>query len=188
LLVVGAAVGVLWSVWSGPQQRAFVGDGQVIARGKLYPFDEVETMAAADGRYAAIVAGVGLVAALVAWIYRAANRGPLVVLALLIGGLGGAALTWFTGYLSGGGTYSGKPGTTIDHLPLTLHMRGLLLIEPAVALLLYGLLVAFAAHDDLGRTDPVRDRLSVRAGEHAEYRGGHRDGPGAPQEGGFPSQ
>lgn len=188
LLLVGAAVGVVWSTWSGPQQRAFVGDGQVIARGRIYPFDEVETMAAADGRYAAIVAALGLVAALVAWTYRAANRGPLVVSALLVGGLGGAALTWFTGYLTGGGTYDGKPGTTIDHLPLTLHMPGLVLVEPAVALLLYGLMVAFAARDDLGRADPVRHRVSVRARQHAEYRGGHRDGPGAPQQGGLPPQ
>jgi hypothetical protein len=188
LLVVGAAVGPAWAAWSGPQQRAFVGDGQVIARGKLYPFDEVETMAAADGRYAVIVAAVGLVAALVAWIYRAGNRGPLAVMALLLGGLGGAALTWFTGYLTGGGSYDGQPGTTIKHLPLTLHMPGLLLVEPALGLLLYGLLVAFAARDDLGRPDPVRYRVSVRAGQHAEHRGGHRDGPGAPQQGGFPSQ
>jgi hypothetical protein len=188
LLVVGAAVGVAWSAWSGPQQKAFIGDGQVIARGRLYPLGENETMVAADGRYAAIVAGVGLIAALVAWINRAANRGPLLVLALLLGGLGGATLTWFSGYLTGGGSYDGKPGTTIDRLPLTLHMPGLLLVEPAVALLLYGLMVAFAARDDLGRADPVRDRVSVGTGQHAQYGGRHGDAPGVPQQGGFPPQ
>jgi hypothetical protein len=188
LLVVGAAAGLAWSAWSGPQQKAFIGDGRVIARGRLYPLGETEKMVAADGRYAAIVAAVGLLAALVAWTSRAANRGPLVVLALLIGGLGGSALTWLTGYLTGGGSYAGKPGTTIDRLPLTLHMPGLLLVEPAVALLLYGLMVAFAARDDLGRADPVRDRLSVRSGQHAQHGWRDGDAPRPPQQGGFAPQ
>ena len=172
LAVLGAALGPLWSAWSGAQQRAYV-----VAPGQLYPFDEVETRAAADGRFLAIVAGVGLLAGLVAWLFRAAHRGPLVLVALGVGGVAGSALTWWTGYLTGGGTYHGAPRTVIHRLPLTLHMPGLLFVEPAVAILLYGLFVAFAAHDDLGRPDPVRQRLLVRAHDQPQY--GWRDGDGA---------
>jgi hypothetical protein len=183
LAALGALLGPVWAVWSGSQQRAFV-----LAPGKLYPYDEVETMAAADGRYLVIVVAVGVLATLVVWYGRAGNRGSLVLLALCAGGLSGAALTWWVGYLAGGGSYQGKQGTTIPHLPLTLHMHGLLLVEPAVAALVYGLFTAFATHDDLGRPDRVRDALSVDAAGDAQHGGGDRDTAGALQQGNLPPQ
>jgi hypothetical protein len=183
LAVLGAGLGLLWAWWSGPQQRAFV-----IAPGKLYPFDEVETMGASDGRYLALVAAAGLVAGVVVWAWRRHNRGPVALLALCIGGLAGAALTAWVGHLTGGGTFDGRAGTTIAHLPLSLHMRGLLFAEPALSALLYGLFVAFAARDDLGRPDPVRDQISVGAGDHPQHGGGYGDAPGALQQGDFPPQ
>jgi hypothetical protein len=183
LIALGALLGLLWEVWSGPQQRAYV-----IGPGKLYPFDEVETMAAADGRYLVIVAATGLVAALLAWAVRAGNRGPLVLLALCVGGFVGAILTAWIGHLVGGGSLHGKTGTTIAHLPLSLHMRGLVFVEPAVAALVYGLFVAFAARDDLGREDPIRARVSVRAGDDAQDGGGYGDAAGALQQRDLPSQ
>lgn len=182
LVVIGALLGLVWSAWSGAQQSAYV-----IAPGELYPYQEVETMAAADGRYLVIVASVGVVAALVAWFAAKGHRGPLVVSALVVGGLAGAALTWWVGYLSGGGTYHGAPGSTIVRLPLTLHMPGLLLVQPAIATLLYGLFVAFAARDDLGRPDPVHDRLSVRAGSEPQHGGGDGDRPGPLEQREFPA-
>lgn len=183
LAALGALLGVIWAWWSGPQQRAYV-----IAPGKLYPFDEAETMGAADGRYLVLVAATGLVAALLLWTWRRQNRGPLVVLALGIGGVAGAALTAWVGHLTGGGTFDGRAGTTIAHLPLSLHMRGLLFAEPALAALVYGLVVAFTARDDLGRPDPVRDAASVRAGDHPQYRGGYRDAAGPLQQRDLPPQ
>jgi hypothetical protein len=183
LAVVGALLGLVWSAWSGPQQRAFV-----IAPGKLFPYDEVETMAAADGRYLLLVGVSGLAAGAVLWLRRRANRGPLTVLALAAGGLLGAALTWWIGYLSGGGTYDGRKGTTIAHLPLTVHLHGLLFVEPALATLVYGILTAFAVRDDLGRHDPVRARLSVQSGQQPQD--GRRDGdaPRALEQGDLPPQ
>jgi hypothetical protein len=181
LCAAGALLGVVWSAWSGAQQRAFVlPDG-------LYPYDEVETMAAADSRYLLLVGVVGLLAALLVW-RRRGVRGPAMLVALCLGGLGGAALTWWIGYLTGGGSYAGKVGTTIRHLPLTLHMRGLLFVEPALAALVYGVLVAFAARDDLGRPDPVRARLSVPARHEAEHGWRHSDAASALQQGEFPAQ
>lgn len=179
---VGALLGFAWSSWAGPQQRAFV-----IAPGQLYPFDEVETMARSDGRYLVIVAAVGLVAGLALWLRRPVGRGPVAVLALLVGGLLGAALTAWVGHLTGGGTTDGKAGTTIAHLTLSLRMRGLLLVEPALAILVYGLFTAFAVRDDLGRADPVRDRLSVQAGQQPEHGWGDRDAAGPLQQGDLPA-
>jgi hypothetical protein len=210
LAAVGAVLGVVWSAWSGPQQRAYV-----IAPGALYPYDEVETMAAADGRYLVLVASAGFVAALVLWFGRAANRGPTVATGLAAGGLAGAALTWWVGHLTGGGTYAGKAQQTIPHLPLTLHLRGLLLVQPALACLVYGVLAAFAARDDLGHPDhghpdhpghpdhgghpednahpddpaaAFAAARSVQAGGQPQDGRGHGDAPGALQQGDLPSQ
>jgi hypothetical protein len=183
LTVLGALFGLVWEAWSGPQQRAYV-----IGPGKLYPFDEVETMAGADGRYLVIVAASGLAAALLAWFARPGNRGPLVLLGLCAGGFLGAVLTAWVGHLVSGGSVHGKTGSTIPHLPLSLHMRGLTLVEPAIIALVYGMFVAFAARDDLGRADPVRERVSVRAGDDAQYAWGYGDAPGALQQRDLPPQ
>jgi hypothetical protein len=172
LALLGVVLGFVWSAWSGPQQRAYV-----IGPGKLYPFDEVETMAAADGRYLVLVAVAGIVAGVAAWGALRAHRGPLVAAALAAGGLAGAALTWWIGYLSGGGTYDGRTGSIIAHLPLSLRMHGLLFLEPALALLGYGLLAAFAVRDDLGRPE-APGSSSVQGGGHAYGRRGHGDAPG----------
>lgn len=178
LAAVGAVLGLVWAWWSGPQQRAYV-----IAPGRLYPFDEVETMAGADGRYLVLVGVTGLIAGAVLYWWRREVRGPLAAFALGIGGLAGAALTWWVGYLAGGGTYDGAAKSIIKHLPLSLHMHGLLLIEPAFAVLVYGMSAAFAVNDDLGRPDPRRERLLVGRRSYPEYGGGDGDAAGAPQQG-----
>ena len=183
LAVAGAVLGAVWSWWSGPQQRAYV-----IAPGKLYPFDEVETMAAADGRYFVLVAVAGLLAGGLLYWRWPANRGPLPALALGLGGLAGAALTWWVGYLTGGGTYDGAAKTIISHLPLSLRMHGLLFVEPAFALLVYGVCTAFAVQDDLGRPDLLREWLLIGRVHDAQYGGGDGDAAGAPQQGDLASQ
>ena len=186
LAALGAALGAAWQVWSPP------GPFGIIYGNGTQP-DETETFAAADGRFAIIVGGVGLIAGIAVWLMRRV-RGPYVVLALGAGGIGGAALTWWVGHLIRGKAHtfacyppSGKAACT-DHLPLTLHMVGLLYLEPAVAILVYGLLVAFAHHDDLGRPDPMRDRLLVRAADHRDDGWGYGDGARVPEQRDFPTQ
>lgn len=186
LAALGAALGAVWQSWSPPGPFGIIyGDG-------TQP-DETETFAAADGRFAIIVGGVGLIAGIVVWLVRRA-RGPYVVLALGAGGIGGAALTWWVGHLIRGTAHtfacyppSGKAACT-DHLPLTLHMVGLLYLEPAVAILVYGLLVAFAHHDDLGRPDPMRERLLVRAADHRDDGWGYGDGARVSEQRDLPAQ
>jgi len=163
LLVVGAALGPLWAWWSPPGPAAVL-----YPHGAVLP-DESEAWIGADGRFLVIVAAVGLLAALVTWFGRPANRGAITAAALGVGAIGGSLLMDLTGSLSGGGDGDGKyrvqlvDGTVRPYskqLPLWVHTTGLLLVEAVVAVLVYGLLVAFAARDDLGRPDPVRDRAA----------------------------
>jgi hypothetical protein len=149
LWVLGALLGLVWQYWSPPGPAGFV-----LAPRQIQP-DETEAFVAGDGRYAVLVVATGLVAGLLVWFARLA-RGSVAVLALAVGGLGGATLTEFVGHWSGGGTASGRVDSVIAHLPLSLHMSGLRYVEAAAALLAYGLCVSFAADDDLGRPDPVR--------------------------------
>lgn len=151
LAVVGALLGVVWQWWSPPGPL-----GYVVAAGAVQP-DETEAFIASDGRYAALVAGVGLIAALVVWRLKAV-RGPVVVAALCVGGLAGALLTAAVGHWLAGGTADGPKGTILHELPLSVHIHGLLLLEAGVAVLGYTLLTSFAAADDLGRPDPYGPR------------------------------
>jgi hypothetical protein len=183
LAALGALLGLVWMAWSPAQPKAFV-----YAPGKSFAYEESEAWVATDGRFLVLTGAVGLLAALLAWL-RVRNRGPLVLLALIAGGLGGAYLTRYVGYLAGGGHYTGTVNTIIEHLPVSLHTPGLVFVEPAVAALVYGMLVAFATHDDLGRPDPVRDSLVlVGPGDHPQYGWGDRDATGALQQGDLPPQ
>lgn len=177
LAVLGALLGFVWERWSPAGPRGFV-----IAPHAVQP-DETESFVAADGRFAVICAAVGLVAGLTAWLRRSA-RGPVTAIALAVGGLAGAGLTDLVGHLRAGGSADGKTQAVIPELPLWVHMHGLLVLEATVAVLVYGLCVAFAAADDLGRAEPQ----SVRAGDQPEFGGSDRDAPGAYQQPYLPPQ
>ena len=186
LAVVGAVLGIVWQAWSPP------GPFGIIYGNGTQP-DETETWAAADGRFGLIVAVVGLAAGVAAWLLRRV-RGPYVVLALGAGGIAGALLTEWIGHLLRGAAHTfacyppGGRAACTQHLALDLHMAGLRYVEPALAILVYGLLVAFAHHDDLGRPDPVREQLSVQPADEPEHGWGYGDRPGVPQQGEFPTQ
>lgn len=149
LAAVGALLGVVWQWWSPPGPLGFV-----VAAGAIQP-DETEAFVAADGRFAVLCGAVGLVAGFVVW-RRRGLRGPVAVLSLALGGLVGALLTLGVGHLLAGGSAEGAPNTLLRELPLTVHMRGLLLLEAGLAVLVYIVLASFAAADDLGRPDPDR--------------------------------
>jgi hypothetical protein len=209
LAAVGALLGLVWEVWTPARPPA-----EVLGNGKFIP-DETEAFIAGDGRFLALTAAVGLVAALGAWRLRPANRGVAVAAGLLVGSLVGALLTEVVGHATGGGSAtgsvvnsaSGQQFRLTHHLPLSLHLGGLVVIEAAVAMLVYGLLVAFAVHDDLGRPDPVRDAVlaartqasavpapapygpaSVDAGGYPQDGGGYGDAAGPAQQRDLPPQ
>ncbi|HEV7192834.1 MAG TPA: hypothetical protein VGN35_06450 [Jatrophihabitantaceae bacterium] len=173
LAVLGVLLGLVWIWWSPPRPVGFV-----VAPHAVQP-DETEAFAAGDGRFAALTALAGVGGAIVVWYIRRL-RGPLAVIALGLGGLIGAWLTEAIGHALGGGSSTGGTQTLITHLPLQLHMGGLRLIEAAIAVLGYGLFVAFAASDDLDVDDPQSH--SVRLGGQPQDGWGHRDAPGALQQ------
>jgi hypothetical protein len=178
LAVLGALLGVLWQWWSPPGPL-----GYVVAPHQIQP-DETEAFIAGDGRFAVICAGAGLLAGLAAW-FRTSTRGPVMALALGIGGLLGSYLTGVVGHALAGGTGNGKANTLLQHLPLTVHMRGLYLLEATVAVLVYGVCASFAADDDLGRPEP---KTSVGVWDEMEHVRGDRDAAGALQQPYFPPQ
>lgn len=181
LAAVGCLLGPVWSWWSPPGPL-----GERIPAGIIA--DETEAFIAADGRFAVLTVGVGVLAAVLAWFVRSA-RGPWMVAALGLGGVVGALLTDVVGRAvrGGGNTVPVAAGVgRIAHLPLQVHATGLLLLEGAAAALVYGLCVAFTASDDLGRADPVRD--SVRRAGQPDDRGGDGDTAGALQQGDFAPQ
>jgi Protein of unknown function (DUF2567) len=177
LAVLGAVLGVLWQWWSPPGPL-----GYVVAPRAIQPA-ESEAFIAADGRFALICASTGLVAGLAAWSHKP-SRGPVTALALAVGGMLGSLLTDLVGHLLGGGSSDGKQGTILHELPLSVHMRGLLLLEAALAVLVYGLCVSFAAADDLGRPD----KPSVRVADEMQFGAGDRNAAGAVQQQYFPPQ
>lgn len=178
LAVIGALLGVLWQWWSPPGPL-----GYVVAPGAIQP-DETEAFIAGDGRFAVICASAGLLAGLLAW-FRTSTRGPVMALALGVGALLGSLLTGVVGNALAGGTGGGKTNTLLQHLPLSVHMRGLFLLEATVAVLVYGVCASFAAEDDLGRPEP---RRSVGVWDQVEHVGGHRDAAGALQQPYLPPQ
>lgn len=152
LAAVGAALGPLWIWWSpaGPL-------GLVVAKSSVQ-VDETETFAAVDGRFAVLTGIVGIVAGFVVWSVRN-RRGPVLAASLAVGGLVGALCTEGVGRLIDTGTDSAPVNTVIRHLPLAVHATALRLLEPLLALLVYSVLTAFAADDDLGRPGAVPDSL-----------------------------
>lgn len=146
LALVGAVAGLVWAAWSPAGPRALV-----VQPGAYIP-EENEKFVAADGRYLVIVAALAIAATLVTW-FLPRTRGVLVFCGLVVGTGAMSLVAEGVGQLAGGGTYHGRANTVIAQLPLTVHARGLFFVGPALASLLYGLLVAFAVRDDLGRDD-----------------------------------
>ncbi|HEY8302068.1 MAG TPA: hypothetical protein VIG48_09225 [Jatrophihabitans sp.] len=185
LAVLGALLGPVWAAWSPPGPI-----GIQLTQG-VQP-DETEAWAAGDGRYALIAIVLGVLAAVLAWylpVLRRA-RGPYIAAGLAVGALAGAALTDLVGWAvrGDGPSYHCGAGTCIAHLPLTVHMHGLWFLEAFIAVLGYGLFVAFAVADDLGRPDhrPVRSTepasaVSVGPQHQPQDGGRHGDAAGVPQ-------
>jgi hypothetical protein len=189
LAVVGALLGFVWQAWAPPGPA-----GAVLPKG--IQADETEAFVSGDGKFALIVLIVGLIAGTAAFLAPALRRarGPYVALGLAVGGFVGAALTEWVGYLVRGSGKSfactASSGHCIDHLPLTVHMHALLLVEAILAVLVYSLFVAFAVDDDLGRPDPNRpvpEQPDASIGAEPAMQqfpaGGY--GPGPAQQGDF---
>jgi hypothetical protein len=188
MVVLGALLGIVWAWWSPP-----VPEGVHLHGGLLR--QESEAFMAADARFVLLTSVVGLGIGIAAWFVRAA-RGPTMVIGLAVGGLLGAYSTAVIGTAVGGGTDDAPIGTAIAHLELHVQATGGYYIEAALAVVMYSLLVAFAADDDLGRPDPARAAAHARRQPAAlaaaqggvEDARGHGDAAGATQQHDFAPQ
>jgi hypothetical protein len=147
LAVVGAALAPLW-VHLAPR-LAF----RVDQPGRALPVvPEAEEYIGADGRFVFLTLAVGLLAAAGCWLVRR-SRGPLVLLALAVGGLLGAVITWRLGMRLGAGYQPAdlRQVGKIIYQPLTLRATSALVVEPVAAVLGYLLAVGFTARNDLGQ-------------------------------------
>jgi Protein of unknown function (DUF2567) len=142
LAAAGALLGLLWQQIS-PRTQGFV---YVPPHGIIA--EENESLVATDGRFVLLTCAAGIVAAVAAWSRRSA-RGPAAALALAAGGLLGALLTDRVAHATGGGHDGGTLNEVIT-LSVRVHARGLLFLEPAVALLVYAACALFSRRDDLG--------------------------------------
>lgn len=175
MTVAGFLLGLVWGWWSPPGPAALIYPG-----GAFQP-DETESFIAGDGRYATIALAAGIAWALVVWFAKLA-RGVTAQVSVGLGGMGAAVAMAVAGRWTGGGSADGAVGSVIAHLPLGVHMRGLLFVQAAAAVLVYGMCASFAVRDDLGRPEPGFAGADVQL----QYAGGYGDGPDGLEQPRFP--
>jgi hypothetical protein len=149
LAALGVLVGLLWAVLSPRLEFRVVRPDYA-----LPVLPEAEEYIAADGRFALLTLGAGALAGLVCWWSRR-TRGPLLVLALAVGGLVGAIVAWRLGPVFAPG-YQPADLRVVGNLvrqPLQLGAEAALVVEPIAAVVVYLLAAGFASRNDLGRGD-----------------------------------
>ena len=151
LLLAGVVAGLLW--WAlAPRATFEVTEEGPVAVGR----PSAELLFADDGVYTLVLAGLGLVAGLVAWRLRR-RRGVATVLALTVGTVLASLAAWELGELLGAGP---SPAALADVgtrviTPLQLGSRAALAVAPFLAVLAYVVSTLLTAAEDLDRPDPV---------------------------------
>jgi hypothetical protein len=150
LLLCGVPAGLLW--WGlAPRARFQVTQDGPVVIGR----PSAELLVADDGVFTLVLAGLGLLAGVVAWRLRR-RRGVAVLLALALGTLLAAVLAWQLGELLG-------PPPTQEQLAdvgaavttgLRLNSLAALAVGPFVAVLAYVLATLLAHAEDLDRPGP----------------------------------
>jgi hypothetical protein len=111
-----------------------------------------EAFVAGDGRFAVLTGIAGVVVGALAWLLRR-GRGPLLVIALAAGSLGGAYLTWKLGTHLGEAEYRHllKTAATGTHFPQNMQLRaeGLVYLEPLAAVAVFVGCAAWSRFPDL---------------------------------------
>lgn len=186
LATLGIGAGLLWSAVS---PRA---PYQVTERGLVLADLSTQALIAADGWYAVITGGLGLLCGAAGWF--AGRRWMLGVLAGLgVGGSAGAALTYWVGstFTIGAVTVEAAavPGVKIVPGALALTANGVAVAWPLLAVGLFGLLEGMHGYRESPLRQPYGEGpLSGPTGGHlsgltGEHLGGPADGPlGGPAE------
>jgi hypothetical protein len=150
LALAGVPAGLLWW-WLAPRADFRITDAGPVAIGN--PPGEI--LIAGDAVFTLIVAGVGLLAGVIAWFLRR-RRGVATVLALAVGACLTAVVAWQVGELLGAGPTEAQLADVGARVttPLTLRSWPAMAFAPFTALLAYVVGVLHAHSDDLGRTEP----------------------------------
>jgi hypothetical protein len=168
LLASGVPAGLLWWALAPRAQFRVTADGPVVVG---HP--SAELLAAVDGVYTLVMAGLGLLAGVVAWRLRR-RRGVAILLAVGVGTLLAALVAWQAGELLAPGPSEAEladVGTTVT-TGLALNSIAALAAGPFLAVLVYVVAALFAPAEDLERPVPAPPFSTA--------------GPGVPAVGGYP--
>ena len=168
IALAGVPAGLLW--WGlAPREDYRVVENGVEALGRT----SAELPVADDGVLILVMAGLGLLAGIAAWLLRR-RRGVAVLAALALGTLLAGLLAWQLGELLGPGPTEeqlAEVGATVT-TPLRLASLPALTAAPFLSVLTYVVAALFAPSEDLDR--PAGPAASRAPGPSAEAPGGRR--------------
>jgi hypothetical protein len=150
MAAAGAPLGLLWA-WLAPTVPV-VNAGQ---NGIVVNDPSPEEYIAADGWFTLLGFGFGLIAAVLIWLVLRRDRGPALVIGVVLGGLACAVVTWQVGRLVGLSAWndwqnSSAPGDTYGRPP-DLNAHGALLVIAFAAVIVTTLLAGWSNDPDLER-------------------------------------
>jgi uncharacterized protein DUF2567 len=145
--LLGMGVGWLWTRLAPPQRMTFVDGGSVPLPVESYHrFDDLAV-------YAVLCLGIGVITGVGAWFLRE-RRGPVIMIAVVLGSVVGAWLAIKTGVAWAEARFPApgapKLGELFDKAP-RIESQWAILTWPLTAALAYGALAAWNGRDDLGR-------------------------------------
>lgn len=148
IAAVGAPLGLLWS-WISPSVPVV----QTTQSGIVVNDPSPEQFIAADGWFAILGFGFGVLAALAAWLLLGRHRGPWLLLGIVLGALGAAPLAWQVGRQLGLSGYeqwrdTAAAGDAFGRPP-DLHAHGALLVPAFAAVIVCTLLAGWSNDPDL---------------------------------------
>jgi Protein of unknown function (DUF2567) len=168
VVIAGAGLFIGW-LWADLAPRVPV---IKVDNGFIYAEAEPEQAVAADGWFALLGAGAGLIFAILVWQLRR-FRGVAMVIGLAVGSLLGAYLAWWIGYRIGMSEFAtAKAAAKVgDHLSAPLNLRitdltaahwwppkitGVAAVQALIAVITYTVLAGFSAYSNLrGYEAPV---------------------------------
>jgi hypothetical protein len=151
LLLTGLPAGLLWWALAPRARFEITADGPVVL-GR----PSAELLAADDGVFTLVLAGLGLVAGAVGWALRR-RRGVGTLVALAVGTLLAALAAWQLGQVLGAGPTEAQladVGTQVT-TALTLNSLPALAVGPFTAVLVYVVATLLAPAEDLDRPGPA---------------------------------
>jgi hypothetical protein len=146
--LLGVPLGWVWSRLAPPERMQAFGDGQFVPL-QLESWHRFDDLAI----YSLLGLAFGVVAGTAVWSLRE-RRGPVIMIAAVLGGLLAAWLGMTVGVTFANSLYSlpGAPkvGDVIGQAP-RLESAAVLVAQPLATALVYGLLAGWNGQDDLGR-------------------------------------